>query len=269
MITSIEKMKLEKKNQYKGIGFTIRKVGIGDGIQFTSLPENFFLATGEKLIDVSQPWYLENNPYIIRNATPRKIIELWNYPKQYEWPKIRNAVYLNNAEIHCSVVEVKDPKLIRPRLYRYENYPFYERNMILFHPFGKSHGALPDQVIDHVLKKYKNQNEFILMQVGSMADPDIGIPRIYTDTLWNLAERIAQCRMFIGVDSGPAWIAACYPDVVVKKIRTKFQFGFCEPKDWTPLDIRNEHSYWDDQGLFKIYNCFEKDMGFTESFRKI
>lgn len=266
MITAIERQKRINEAKVKDVGITVRQVGIGDGVQFTSLPQNYFKATGHKLIDVSKPWYFDHNPYVFRDIKPTQIKELWNYPKLYDYPKVREGVYMTNAEIHCAVMGVKEPHLIRPRLYRYEHFPFKDRSSILFHPFGRSHGSLPKKVIMHILNKYK---ECGLTQIGLATDPPIGIPKLVTPTLWELAEKISQCKMLIGIDSGPSWIAACYPDVVIKKIRTKFQFGYCEPKDWIPLWYDNPHSYWDDRGLFKIYNCFEDDVGMTESYLKI
>lgn len=265
MITALQKQKLEEEARYKNVGFSIRPIGIGDGIQFTSLPENFFRSTGQRLIDVSKPWYLDHNPYVIRNESPKKTTELWNYPKIYDYPHVRDSVYMSNAEIHASVMGLSYPALIRPKLYKYEEFPYEERETILFHPFGKSHGALPDFVIDHVLHKYRDCD---LYQVGLPHERSLGIPTIFTPNIWDLVQAISQCKMFIGVDSGPAWIAACYPDVVVKKVRTVFQFGYCEPKDWIALDVKNPHSFWDDR-IFKIYNCFDFDCGFTESYKKI
>lgn len=247
-------------------GFTIRQVGIGDGVQFTSLPENYFRATGKKLIDLSEPWYLDFNPYIERNKTPDETTELWNYPTIYPWPHIRDSVYLSNAEIHASIFGVKNPPLIRPRLYQFEDFPFVQREAILFHPYGNSHGALPDHVIEHVITKYKPTHR--LYQIGMPNDPDLGIPRISTPSMWDLVKVISECRMLIGVDSGPSWIAACYPDVVIKKVRTKFQFGYCEPPDWAPLDVKNPHSFWDDR-MFQIHNTTGDDVGFTASYRRL
>lgn len=265
-IAILTKRAQEEREKHQGIGASIRKVGIGDGVQFSSVFENFFHATGEKLIDVSKPWYLDHNPFVLRDVEPKRIIELWNYPTKFPWPHVRDSVYLSNAEIHASVFGIKSPLLTHPRLYRFEDFPFEKRNAILFHPFGCSHGGLPPRVIEHVLKKYRGAN---LYQIGLDSEPSLGIPRIHTENIWDLVEVISQARMLIGVDSGPAWLAACYPDVVVKKIRTRFQFGYCEPEDWVPLDVKNSHSFWDDQGLFKIYNCFENDVGFTASYRRL
>lgn len=268
MVTFLEREKLLKEGSIRNVGITIRPVGIGDGIQFTSLPENFYKATGQKLIDISKPWYLDHNPYVLRDVEPKKVIELWNHPKQYDWPKPRSSVYMTNAEIHAEVLGIKNPTLNHPKLYKFEDYPFFERETILFHPFGKSHGTLPQHVIDHVIKKYEG-NDYNLYQIGLPTDPDIGIQRAHTETLWDLVHVISRSKMFIGVDSGPSWIAACFPDVQTKKIRTTFQYGYCDPKDWVALDVNNCHSFWDDTTLFKIYNCTERDLGFTRSYGEI
>lgn len=248
----------------------IRQVGIGDGVQFTSLSENYYRTFGRKLIDISRPWYFDYNPYVdritqIADVNEKDQIELWNYPKKYEWPRVRDSVYLSNAEIHASLFNIKHPKLIRPRLYRFEDFKFNDREMILFHPFGKSHGAMPEHVIDHVLKKYRSDH---LYQIGLSTEPDIGIKRIKTETMWDLAEIISKSRMLIGIDSGPSWIACCYPDVVVKRVRVKFQYGYCEPNEWVPLDVKNPHSFWDDRAA-QIFNTSDEDIGFTQSYKRL
>lgn len=262
-----------KSTHFAFEGFTIRQCGIGDGLQFTSLPENYFRATGRKLVDVSQHWAFDFNPYVERGKDLKieKVLELWNFgPQQYEWPTPRKhlaqspRVYMSNAEIHASVFKVPTV-LNRPRLYKYENFPFEQRKKILFHSHGRSHGELPWHVVDHIVKKYSTSE---LYHIGAPGDADLGLPKISTPTLWELSKVISEARMLIGIDSGPAWIAACYPDVVVKKIRTKFQFGYREPQDWVPLEIENVHSYWDDRA-FQIFNTTENDMGFTQSFKKL
>lgn len=268
MITAIQKRAKEKKEQFINVGISINPtIGIGDQLQFSSLPENFFQLTGEKIIDVSRPWFFDYNPFVTRDIEPNRVVDLWNFPKKYDWPKPRTSVYLSNAEIHCEVLDLANPPLNRPRLYLFEEQDFHERDMILFQPFGISHGALPDSVIQHVIDKYEPTGK--LFQIGLTSDPSLGIKRINTPSFWDLASVISRSRMVIAPDSGPAWIAACYPDVIVKKIRTMFQGGYCEPHEWVPLDVNNHHSHWDDLSLFKIYNCFENDVGFTSSYRKI
>lgn len=238
-------------------------IGVGDGLQFSSVPENYFKNTGQKLVDISKSWFFDHNPYVVRDQEYSSKFELWNYPKQYDWPKPRNSVYLSNAELHACAMQIPTAYLIRPRLYKYENFPFEKREKILLHTHGKSHGAMPDYVIDHILKKYKN-----VYHIGLPTDPNLGIPKIKTPQIWDLVKVISECRMLIGVDSGPAWIGACFPDVIVKKIRCKWQEGYRKPHEWIPLEIENIHSHWDDRA-FQIYNIFDDDIGFSMSYKKI
>ncbi len=240
-------------------------IGIGDAIQFSSVPENYFRATGDRLIDTSQPWFFDHNPYVIRDKRiiPTHTQELWNFPRKYNWPIVRpERLYLSNAEIHAAVMQVP-VVLNRPRLYQFEDFPYENRKRILLHIDGRSHGYMPDHVIKHVIDKYGPTGN--LYQVGE-SRKDIGIPKIKTPNLWNLAEVISTARLFIGMDSGPSWIAACYPDVVVKKLRMKQKPE--QLVNWIPLSESNVHSHWDDR-LHTTYNPSEDDVGFTYSYRRL
>lgn len=254
--------------------FVIKGEGIGDLVQFTSLPENYYRQTGKKLVDVEKRWAFDHNPYVLRNVEQvGKVHHLWNYfcPSDMlkdPLPRVRGTCYMTNAEIHLATVGYQNPHLIRPKLYQYDSISKYmAREDILFHPFGKSHGALSKKVIDHVLDQYGWTGN--LLQIGLSTDPDLGIRRLFTKDAWDLAKHISRAKMLIGVDSGPAWIAACYPDVIVKKIRVGFQDNLFDPKDWVPLSEKNPHSIWDDRTLFKMYWCGEDDVSFMESYRKI
>lgn len=246
---------------------SIKALGIGDGLQFSSLPENYYRMHNEYLVDLSKPWFFDHNPYVCRNQKHGQVFELWNFPFHYPWPRTKRSnttVYLSNAEIWASLFQVP-VKLNRPRLYRFESFPMKERERILIHATGKSHGSLPHKIIDHILNKYKGMP---LYQIGLKSDIDLGIPRLMTNTMWDLAKEISECRMVIGPDSGPAWIGLCYPDVIVKKIRLIWQSGTQQPENWIPLEITNCHSHWDDRA-FQIYNTTEDDIGFTQSYLRI
>lgn len=253
------------------LGITIKeKIGIGDKLQFSSVPENYFRATGKKIYDISQPWFFDYNPYVTRERPEHvsKVQEMWNFsPTQYQWPKIKDGrqveMYQCNAEIWAAVVGVP-VKLVRPRLYMFEDFPFEKREKIIFHAFGKSHGALPDHVIEHVLKKYGPTGN--LVQLMGPKCLDLGIAKIRTNDMWHLAEQISDARMYIGVDSGPSWIAACFPDIQLKKIRTRPSKDVL--KTWIPLEVGNIHSHWDDR-VFQLYNTTQEDVGFTQSYVKI
>ncbi len=254
------------------IGISIKPtIGIGDSLQFSSLPENYFRATGKRLIDISKPWFFDHNPFVERDVKeePEQIIELWNFsPKQFDWPNPRRnerpGVYLSNAEIWASVLGVP-VSLNRPRLYKFEDVKFKDRRNILLHTQGVSHGIMPYEIVDFICEKYGPTGE--LFQIGAATDKPIpGLLKLDTPTLWDLAEVISQARMIIGMDSGPSWVAACYPDVVSKKIRFK-----PSPENfhsWVPLDMKNIHSHWDDR-CHQIFNPTLEDIGFTSSYRKI
>ncbi len=243
-------------------------IGIGDQLQFSSLPENYFRATGQKLPFTTRNWFLDFNPFVTFDApeAPKRFVELWNFghPNKYQWPKPHpQGVYLSNAELHAAVLGVP-AVLNRPRLYRFEEFPYEQREKILFHTHGRSHGVLPDDVIEHVIKKYGPTKR--LYHVCLPETPDLGIPRIIASSMWDLAEVISTASLYIGIDSGPGWIACCYPDVVVKIVRTKpTPENF---KNWVPLDVRNIHSHWDDR-CRQVFNTSMNDYGFTYSYRKL
>lgn len=249
------------------LGITIKPtIGIGDAIQFSSVPENYFRTFGHRVHDLSQPWFFDHNPFVLRNVKRKseaKVLELWNYsPKQFDWPNLRpQGVYLSNAEIYAAVVGAT-AALNRPRLYQFENFPFEKREKILLHTQGHSHGTMPEHVLHHVIKKYGPTKRLFHIGPG----PTYGMPHLETPTLWELAEVISQAQMLIGLDSGPSWIAACFPDVVVKKLRTKPSVEVLQT--WVPLSMDNIHSHWDDR-CHQIFNVSEEDVGFTSTYRKI
>lgn len=259
------------------IGIEIKPtIGIGDALQFSSVFENFFRATGKKLLDINKPWFLDYNPFALRDDSviPNKKVQLWNFsPNQFEWPEParsedRPKVYLSNAEIWATVLGVK-VVLNRPRLYRFEDFPFASRKMICLHVNGVSHGEMPEHIIRHVIQKYAPTRELVLVgnsSFDSVLDKRFGLPQIPTKTLWDFAELVSKARIFIGIDSGPSWIASCYPDVIVKKVRTKPIPEVFE--SWVPLQIRNIHSHWDSRECM-IHNPTENDIGFTWSYKRL
>lgn len=249
-------------------GITIREdIGVGDKVQFASLPENYYRATGKRLVDLSRAWIYDYNPYVTREDVKcDEVVELWNFPQKRPWAVSRTPeVYLSNAEVTANWFNIP-VVLNRPRLYRYENFPVEWRKKILLQTNGKSHGRMPDHIIDHVIKKYKPTGQ--LYHIGYDTDEDVGLPRISTPTLWDLAELLSRSRMLIGPDSGPTWVGACYPDLIIKKVRVREVHGQRPMSDWVPLEAANFHAHWDDR-LFTICNPTEDDVGFMPSYRRI
>ena len=109
-----------------------RNIGIGDAIQFTSLPENYFKHTGEKMILIGGNSAFDFNPYVEKRTTSDAVEDLWTrhclFPKHPDWWP-RSTVLLSNAESIASYFDV--PVLLnRPRLYQFEDFPFFERKNI-------------------------------------------------------------------------------------------------------------------------------------------
>lgn len=243
-------------------------IGIGDAIQFTSVPENYFMHFGSKLHDVNSHWVLDHNPYVTRGVPPEKItreVDLWKAHcgeqpvRQYE-----RTVLMSNAESHARHFDYT-VSLNRPRLYRFEEYPFFERKRILLHVKGRSHGQMPEPIVEHVMEKYGHAVSLI----GHDCDWKYSLPmphKINTFDMWSLVEAISKCRMFIGVDSGPSWIAQCFPDILVKKVRLIPDINGL--KTWVPLESCRVSSHWDDRSAF-IYNPSTQDVGFTWAYTRI
>lgn len=258
-------------------------LGIGDAVQFSSLPENFFRNYGQCLVDLDHHWIFDHNPYVIRfdknePQMPDLVIDLW---RDFELLKCNMRklqysplVFTSNAEANLSIfahVFEARPKIFlnRPRLYCYEDYPIEKRQLILLHTTGRSNGAMPDFLIEHIVNKYGPTGE--LVQIAGPKDKIVDkLPILRPINIWAAAEIISQARMFIGVDSGLAWIAACYPDVQIKKIRLTKPWGVVGNwHDWVPLQLGHPASHWDDPGIFELYNLEDFDAGIFKSWRRI
>ena len=46
---------------------------IGDWVYASSLPENFYKITGQKIIDLNKTWVFDYNPYVDREFKPNKV----------------------------------------------------------------------------------------------------------------------------------------------------------------------------------------------------
>lgn len=241
-------------------------IGVGDAIQFTSLPENYYRHTNHKLADLTHHWVFDHNPYVVRGVEKVDIEhDLWNmhcHQRPSHWP--RPSVLLASAESHTC--QLKIPMVLnRPRLYRFEEYGYEDRSQIILHTKGRSHGRMPEHVVKHVLAKYGKR----VVCVGLPGEWTYSIDSphfIQTNNLWDLAQVISRSRMFIGMDSGPSWIAQCYPDVITKKLRMIPSLE--ELRNHVPLEWCRLNSHWDDRSA-SIYNHSEDDVGFTWTYRRI
>lgn len=245
-----------------------KNIGLGDAVQFTSLPENYFAQHGERLIDLEKHACFDFNPFVVRetDGIPDETFDLWElYKHDINVSYRERTTWLCNAESHLRHFKNCELTLGRPRLYRYEEYPFKERHTVLLHVRGKSHGQMPTHVVKHVLDKYG----VAVRLIGLDNEWDYNLkmpPRLETRDFWQLAEAISRARMYIGVDSGPAWIARCYPDVLTKIVRLWPNLE--ATRNRVPLECCRLDSHWDDRTA-QIHTPFEQDAGFTWSYRRL
>ncbi len=238
--------------------------GIGDRVIFTSFPENFYAATGSKLIDIDNIWCFDFNPFVIRGQTPDKVLNPWETPLPERPPQGR-PVWHSVAE-RTMVQFGLDPRRLvvrHPRLYRYEDEP--KRHRLVVHTTGVTRGQFHAKVISHIAQKYAGW-EFV--QVGGKGDVDFpGAVDLREAELWEVARTIAGAEVFIGVCSGPSWIAAAYPSTWSKKILMHLsEFELTGPI--TPMAFVDKHWQWFDSS-FTYFNRTEQDLGFTYSYRKL
>jgi hypothetical protein len=117
----------------------------------------------------------------------------------------------------------------------------------------------------HVRHHY---SDWQIIQVG--AKTDIDFPGSYDRrglAVWDSVKLIASAQIFIGVDSGPSWIAAAYPGTWAKKVLTHFSTEELSGA-LTPMASYNCDWHWYDQS-FTYFNQTDHDIGFTYSFKKL
>jgi hypothetical protein len=265
------------------LGFTfVDAKRLGDQLQFASFPENWHRNTGERVIDLTHSWIFDHNPFVIRDGTPDRTVDLWAQPWPGQHPSVlqyaRKPIYFSQAERTCSIFG-HAAYLRHPRLYRFEELPRLEKRIVL-HTTGANYllsappttsmgedrqRVLPEEILDHVRKKYRG---YEIIQVGSRDDVDAQvIDRRGISDMWEVAKIIAQASIFIGVDSGPYWIAACYPEIFRKKVLVQYPPEYLRT-DFVPMHILKQHVHWHDASCY-YYNRSTEDAGVTYSYLKL
>ena len=247
-------------------GIRLSGPGIGDKIQFSSFPENYFLNTGEKLIDIDNSWIFDYNPYVFRSEksyTDLEIIDIWNNTgvpgKNENWKK--SSVIKSIAERTCDLFDFKT-YLRHPRLYKFED-THLKSNQIVVHLQGHSYGNIPDYVAEQILKNY---NGFDLLLIGGKDNKYIpGFINKLGLSLWDTAKLIAESPTYIGLSSGFLSMALCYPRVNKKVLLTENTITL---KNLIPMDVNNVDYHWLDHS-FSFFNLTEEDIGVSFSYKKI
>jgi hypothetical protein len=263
------------------LGITFESaLGMGDRLQFASFPENYHRNTGEKVIDVDHTWVFDHNPFVLRGEEPTHVINLWRQP----WPELARIaprdyfakpVFFSTADRTAGIFN-HVAYLRHPRLYAYEDLPRIP-NRVVLHTTGSrkariqpeqgedEYRTLPEHIIDLIRKTYRNYD---VIQVGAKDDVDANVIDCRgLDDIWETVRLIAQASIFIGVDSGPSWISACYPGIFKKKVLVQYPPEFLR-KSFVPMHIMNPHHHWHDFS-FTYYNRSQDDAGVTFTYLKL
>lgn len=234
-------------------------IGIGDAIQFSSLPENYYNETGYKLVDVGSHWVFDHNPFVVRNEPTNHVENLWdvscqnNYTEKHFLPSV--------SERTCCFFGIKNTKLRHPRLYVHEDEKLVP-NQIVCHFDGKCKGKCPEFIVEQVKKNYEGFN---LIQIGGVNDRRFdGFEYKLGLNIFDTAKLIAQSPVFIGVNSSMMNLACCYPRTNKRVILT----GRNDLADMQPMDIKDGDSHWLDWQL-NLFNDTENDIGVTFSYKKL
>lgn len=263
----------------KKIGIALRAKELGNCVMWTHLPENFYKCYGKKLVDIEKHWVFDYNPYVERDTNFEIGFDLNIFDSRdalYFQMYGRNLpVVLSRPDEDCNRLGIFDVNLRHPRLYQYEDIP-KKLNKICLHissttkenvlpPYENEYRYMPQHVIEHILEKYSN---YEIVQIGGQDDPLIvGIENKMNLSYWELSKEIAECNMFIGIDSGPMNIAACYPSVNKKIVLNQFPIEYLK-SNFYPMSSRFKHHQWFDWSS-TFYNCDEDDAGVTFSYTKI
>lgn len=290
------------------LGIHIDGDGIGDQLQYTSIPENYYKNTGEKIVDLKNFWGFDSNPYVERGVGADLIIDPYNnyfhcsksfvefitdhktklsvqssfdvpdnplcktdiYAPLFFTPigASENGDYLQRNESALGRITV--PYLRHPRLYRYEELQGSTQGTITVHTTGISEGGvMPDHVIEQIQKNYKN---YTIYQIGGKNDKPTPFINKLGLSLWETAELIAKCQIFIGVNSGMMNIAQCYPRVNRKVVL--IENNSLDTNDlylrYRPLAKYRDDAaaHWIDYN-WQYFNVHKGDIGITMTYEKI
>jgi hypothetical protein len=253
--------------------------GLGDKLQFTSFPENYFRNTGERVIDLDHSWVFDHNPFIVRNIEPDSIVNLWttDWPWKAEITNVdyeRRPVYGSTAE-RTGMIFGHEAYLRHARLYRFEDLPTIQRRVVIHTTGSKLKPAydqgedqirqLSPEIIEHIREKYA---DYEIIQVGASTDLDAQVIDCRgMEDIWETVRIIAQANIYIGVDSGPYWIASCYPRIFRKKILMQYPPEYLR-KNFVPMHVLRSHSHWQDASCL-YFNRTMDDAGITYSYLKL
>jgi hypothetical protein len=235
------------------IGFINSGPGIGDNVYYSFVPEAVFNNTGKKLIDIEKKWVYDYNPFVDRDKLYDVIIDIFSLSAS-----IPKDDYLSTTERFCKILGFKITNR-HPNLYRFENSDKINKS-ICIHTNGKStNDIIPSNIIEYIDKKYPKYDIF---QIGGKGDIDTPFINKKGLSLWDTAELISKCEIFLGINSSMMHIANCFPSIWKKIILMRSDLDIFYPcsgligSEW--FDYSNVY-----------FNTSEQDIGITYTYRKI
>lgn len=242
---------------------------LGDMLSRSSLPENFYKNTGERLINLDSLDCFKYNPYVIQsnevhsNTLSRvEIRDLWNY--QNRWIDTMHCKTM--AHEICAKWELEKCHLNRPKLYHFEDIVKFPRSVVI-NTTGHTHGAITLDIINHTREVYKNYHT---IQIGSVTDIDAGADFDRRGiSFWESAKIMSEAEIFIGIDSFCYWLSKCFDHIHRKIILTNQSESQLEkflPRGY-PENSFGE--WWIENDGSELFNCYDKDIGITKSYLSI
>ena len=242
----------------------------GDKLCNTSLPENYYKNTGDKLIDLDNNEFFKFNPYVIHAADihPNTLSRverrsLWDYS-------------IGNIDVfHCKTMAHQICKkwglekcyLNSPRLYQFENSYIYPKTLVI-NTTGTTQGTIPLFVLNHIREVYK---DYLTFQIGNKNDVDAGADLDRRGCTWlESAKIISESEIIITVDSFCYWLAKCFGKVKRKIILINKSEERCEnffPRGSDHKD--NPFDTWIEMDGSEFFNVFQDDYGVTKSYLSI
>jgi hypothetical protein len=283
--------------------------GIGDRIQWSSLPEAFYKWYGRKLIDVNRSWVFDNNPFVQRrdDSLNRKIkitdIELaCLYCDKIDWvnPNQEGMNFVSpNADAHKLLVFDLFPSYLDhnitssrnfwlferlgiypnqkpeldiprgPRLYKYEEPNNVKRDQITIH-VGPSRST-KQYIPDYVMEKIKERySGYKIIQIGSPTDNRSPFIRKTGLNIWESIKTISQSSIFIGINSGPMNIANCFPHISKKVIiNSNIEWQKQETERFEPLGAKIVGNFGWVDFGWQYYTVENHDVGRMYSYKRI
>lgn len=245
----------------------------GDLLAQSSLPENYFKNTGNKLIDMDNHHFFSYNPYVIHakdvhpNTLSRvEVRDIWRYiaPNTEKHGNDKSM-----AHQKCRWWGLDKCYKTNPDLYIYKDSIKFPRSVVI-NTTGQTRGAIPLHVLNHITDKYNSMN-YHTFQIGSLTDLDANVDHDRRGcSIWESAKIISECEIFIGIDSLCYWLSKCYNGIKRKIILANNTEEECEnfmPNGFP--DMGSWRGWLECNSGEEYYNTFEHEMGITKSYLQI